>query len=486
MDQETLLLLSSVRVPEKFSFDGFLENSRDFEDNVHARPTPSSWIDKENLNPEMEEKYLNCINGSYPSLHESVLVLFHNFLQWKKQNATQWDSNVYTKEMTIIDLVDRVIRLRPLMFMQRCDLYILRNGAGGVGGWKNIGKKSGINGPNILEYMSYDEIKLSAFLQISSPVYPINSGSRTNMAAKKCGTSLDKAIYVGAVGARFEKENVMEWQETVITDSQNVETSGYGSKEHCRNTLLYPFSTFYGCDYFPSYSQCDAGLFTKCIKNIDNNYFNYDVYTKRIQNAAETFLLEAERRGTIENRSVYVHVVGLRLGCWEYFKDQTQYFLKGFESGLEAFAKESPEPKIKHVDFSWISERKKMEDCNLVHGEYFPETNIKITFSKRDPFSPPPSNTGKNNDVLIVAMYAWDGNSFPGNEYWNGMLCASGDPAAACCSQIPQLQNPYINTNNISANNLHIASIKHGLLHISDYARKHLETECSYELASSK
>ena len=41
--------------------------------------------------------------------------------------------------------------------------------------------------------------------------------------------------------------------------------------------------------------------------------------------------------------------------------------------------------------------------------------------------------------VQVVAMFAWDGNSYVGNEYWDGMLSASGDPAAASCSMIPEV-----------------------------------------------
>ena len=56
-----------------------------------------------------------------------------------------------------------------------------------------------------------------------------------------------------------------------------------------------------------------------------------------------------------------------------------------------------------------------------------------------------------------------------------GALNTSGDPAAASCTQIPQLQNAYINEPNICATNVHIACPDFGVLHISEYAQKKLK-----------
>ena len=68
------------------------------------------------------------------------------------------------------------------MFMGENDQYLLRNGESGTNVWTSIGQDNASkNAPSIEDYMTYDEIKLSAFLQVSSFVQPINSGSRRNL-----------------------------------------------------------------------------------------------------------------------------------------------------------------------------------------------------------------------------------------------------------------------------------------------------------------
>ena len=117
--------------------------------------------------------------------------------------------------------------------------------------------------------------------------------------------------------------------------------------------------------------------------------------------------------------------------------------------------------RVKNVNFSYIS---KLPDISeLQDGEDFPGTDIRINFSRRDPFSPLPE---AEQDKLVVAMFAWDGNSYVGNEYWQGLLSASGDPAAACCSNIPELLNPDINPA-VRGNNVRVATRDRGLLSLA-------------------
>ena len=79
------------------------------------------------------------------------------------------------------------------------------------------------------DYMSYDELFISALCGVSSPTHFINDGDRRNHGRfTKGGTYPLEGIYMALIGARFEKEYFMEHSLMAVTANQNTSERGYG------------------------------------------------------------------------------------------------------------------------------------------------------------------------------------------------------------------------------------------------------------------
>ena len=442
-----------------------------------SKPTTENWLEKvmKTKSFKVIGNASDLVKDSYPILHEDVVVLVEDFLKFKKAHGSNTEKKVY-RGMSSSDLVQRLIAKRPLAFYGEGDKYILRNGTEGKGGWERVGTDDE-GKVKMKHYMTYDEMKLAAFIQVSSPVLPINSGSRDNKGVPSAQDDhVAFAFYVGAVGARYEKkEGFMEFEETVVSRTQNTTANGYGSVKRLdedeereartarEKSLTSIFAKFYKVPFFPTFEEVEDGEVTKGMAEIgDGHYMNTRVYLRRMEVTAETFLIEANHRGKVTGKKVFVHVVGLGMGVWAFSDIQRPLFMEAFQNALRSL-------DLRHIARIHFSKAVDFEGCVMKDGERIPltlvDTNIVVTFGRRDPFA-----KLEDPSMLTVAMYAWDGNSYPGNEYWDGDLDGSGDPAAACCTQIPQLQNPYINSENICGENLRIAcpSKKYGRLQSLD------------------
>ena len=78
--------------------------------------------------------------------------------------------------------------------------------------------------------LSYDEMKLSALLSVSSWSYFINDGTRQNkgVAEKKTDSFTTRGVIIGLIGARLKRLGLMEWQEVLVTKVHNTKQNGYG------------------------------------------------------------------------------------------------------------------------------------------------------------------------------------------------------------------------------------------------------------------
>jgi hypothetical protein len=74
-------------------------------------------------------------------------------------------------------------------------------------------------------------MKLSAFLSVSSWSYFINEGTRDNKGVPQNNTQrfTTRGIIIGLIGARLKRVGLMEWQEVLVTKTQNTKENGYGA-----------------------------------------------------------------------------------------------------------------------------------------------------------------------------------------------------------------------------------------------------------------
>lgn len=366
-------------------------------------PTRANQI--KNFDPEVVQ---SDAKSTRIIVHPRYPQLVQDFLQYKRANGSKYEKELYTESFTWKDEVSRLIEKRPLTFMASHDFTRLRNGEtihNGSQEWDRNGTGAQSQNKYITldEYLSYDEIMLSSLLGVSGHSFFINDGGRFNKGTPgQAGTFEERGVIMGLVGARFEREEHMD------------STFMLQGHMHQDPRLTAVFEDFFG-------GRKKSGV-----------DFDGDMYARRMRITVDLLLLEANDRAKDAGQKAYTYVVGLGLGVWQYHDDQAELYIDTFTAALSSLSL----PHISTLEFAWISVEKARKARVTAAAE---KQGINAIFSMRNPAAKLDTNE------LLVLSYAWDGNSFPGNEYWSGSLTGSGDPAAACMSTIPELHNPLVN-----------------------------------------
>ena len=92
----------------------------------------------------------------------------------------------------------------------------------------------------LTDYMSYDELLISALYAVACPTFFINNGERRNCGKQAdAGTYESEGVFVGLVGARFEHADKMESNLMIVTPSC-TESNGFGAKGDSSKVHLLP------------------------------------------------------------------------------------------------------------------------------------------------------------------------------------------------------------------------------------------------------
>jgi hypothetical protein len=375
-----------------------------------------------------------------PVVSDRVVELAQDFLNHKKTHGTTQEKNLYNK-IDLTSFFERLQTQRPVMFVGPGDQALLRDGSEKNGGFEHIGTANETAPLTLQDYLSYDEMKISALVSVACPTFFINNGSRYNLGITDITGSYEpQGIHYASVGARFERPGFMEWQDMIVSKEQNSQKNGYGISNN-NPGLLRIWEKFYDTK-FPIYAEVENlpdsndGTGNKVVDNkvkyikIDNNtYLDVDVYKKRLACVVVPFLQYANAQAEEQNKMAEVRGVGIGLGVWQKNTQQKSFLIEVYKEAIESL----PLDHITAVELLYVKDENTTEQINN-------NNNIAFICSQNTPNRP-----CEQQDNLLISQYAWDSNAYPGNEFWDGCLNASGGSAAACSSLISVLQNPECN-----------------------------------------
>ena len=304
---------------------------------------------------------------------------------------------------------------------------------------------NGVKTPfGINDVLTYDEIAVSAILcNFWCKTTFFNNCNRFNKA-KVDENHIKEGYMYAAAGARFEHLHEVEGRHLLVgkagaenelltasrTDYVNAVANALNIKVadiiYNRDAVDKVFRTFYGgdasdtapvaCDTAPVACTGPYCIAERLKANpalaplLNNLHLNITGYKKRMEMNIDPFI-----RVTEKHNAKILRCVGLGLGFWQACDTAQHKAL--FEVYDTAICKYYTSPK-----------------------------------------------TPNNTERLIASQFAWDGASYVGNEYYGcekdwhpvqgcrgkAMLTQSGDPAAACATQVARIMNPKLNPDQFS------------------------------------
>ncbi|KAI9330146.1 hypothetical protein DFJ73DRAFT_900977 [Zopfochytrium polystomum] len=301
----------------------------------------------------------HCVRTARIVTLSPVLAACARFLQHKLTYGSPAEIDFYDRfNMSVGDFVAHLIADRPFAFVGPDDCTAFHFGDGGsvLDGrriWDRIGKAPDdhddddggggvandvlggdgvalLGGVGLGNYMSYHEMQLAAFIGVSSPTAFFNAGRRDNRGVAHSPDRYGdppfepRGVYVGLVGARFERAARMEREYLVVDRRRSTPARGFGPNAAASNPaaaarlailadlLDYADPTTTsggggGARTFPAFDDVDAfvrqreasGLRQQHFVRIaDDAYFNMDAYRRRIVLTIATLLLEANDRAS--------------------------------------------------------------------------------------------------------------------------------------------------------------------------------------------